>query len=647
MDDVDLLHEGYLDEYKEDWLKNKIKSKLYDHQKIFIAWGLYRENYRKSGCKGGFIFDEPGLGKSLSLLSLILTHPVERSTLIIVPTHLIQHWKNEINLHFHEDLFDCMVYYGKDRYITPISEKQQIIFTSYGTLRNDFANGIMECVKHRFPIEQYPIAFPGFRKDSIFDRYFGRLIFDESHNFRNNTKTARAIRSLYADIVWCITATPIMNKIDDLFNQVSILGISPFDSKETWKQCVSLPMRNRPITTFDMILRNMIRPFSIRRVKKNLNLPPRNEETVWLTYSEEEEKLYGLLLDYTRTRVDKIFLNIRKMQNKKMKKFVNRMRCCIGIFILRLRQCCCHPELVIKKILKEIIHKKVDIDLKNLENIMELLKKEIESGLKEECSICLSNKANYSNGICSHLLCQKCSEDLINYNYFNCPLCRQPFTKWIKADESLNEMEDTYELATIKEEEKQEIKFSPLLSSKIKWIDTQLKTHNDKVLIVSQWIEYLKIIERYLINEQITFIWLDGKTPAIKRHQIVKEFQTNPGIRICLLSLNASSEGINLTSACRVIHVDIWWNKSKALQASDRVHRLGQTKEVFITHLLIRDTVEEAMIKMQEQKMQVCKVIQGLIKPTSEMIWSNEVKLLLGQRECEAYQKLKKRRINF
>jgi len=88
------------------------------------------------------------------------------------------------------------------------------------------------------------------------------------------------------------------------------------------------------------------------------------------------------------------------------------------------------------------------------------------------------------------------------------------------------------------------------------------------------------------------FVTLEGKVPASRRFSLVDKFQDDPTIRVCLLSLHASSEGINLCSSCHVVHVDIWWNESKMSQASDRVHRIGQTRDVFITQLRVKNTIE-------------------------------------------------------
>lgn len=573
------------------------------------------------------------------MLALIASNPVNGPTLIVVPSHLVSHWISEINTHFQPGVFEYDSYFGTKRHTLATNPSANIIFTSYGTVRSDFVEKVEDITKKHIPQHAQPLMFPSFRLDSIFNHRFGRIIFDESHNFRNQTCTARAVLNLYAPHVWCLTATPIMNRINDLFMQVAVLGISPYDNTNDWKSRVIRPMGLRPITTFDSLMRHVIVPFSMRRLKSHLSdMPERNEEIIWLDFSDEEDQLYELMLDYTRAQVDRIMTNIDilRKQFRKTHKFVSRMKMSIGIFILRLRQCCCHPELVIRRVLDMEDNA---VDLTNLSNSMNLLHEKIAKGLQEECSICLTSRATHSSSACSHCICPKCVESLKKYNIQTCPICRVLVPRWGEAQDMLKEMEVEY---TNGMQITNRECMDPLASCKVRWVAANLQQHNDKVIIVSQWIDHLEIYSKLLDRMNLKYVWLDGSIAAHKRHHTVAKFQNTPDIRVCLLSLTASSEGINLTSACRVYHVDPWWNESKAVQASDRVHRIGQTKDVYITHLRVRDSVEAAIQEMQERKTKVSNVVVGLQEATAEMKWANDIRLLLAPREAEAHAKLKK-----
>jgi non-specific serine/threonine protein kinase len=87
--------------------------------------------------------------------------------------------------------------------------------------------------------------------------------------------------------------------------------------------------------------------------------------------------------------------------------------------------------------------------------------------------------------------------------------------------------------------------------------------------------------------------------------EIVDQYQNDPAIPFFLISLKAGGQGLNLTAADYVIHIDPWWNPAVEMQASDRTHRIGQDKPVFIFKLITRDSVEEKILLLQEHKKQL------------------------------------------
>eukprot|EP00026_Physarum_polycephalum_P017831 Phypoly_transcript_19185.p1 GENE.Phypoly_transcript_19185~~Phypoly_transcript_19185.p1 ORF type:complete len:220 (+),score=65.89 Phypoly_transcript_19185:69-662(+) len=114
----------------------------------------------------------------------------------------------------------------------------------------------------------------------------------------------------------------------------------------------------------------------------------------------------------------------------------------------------------------------------------------------------------------------------------------------------------------------------------------------------------------------------------MKRHHLVLGFQNDPSIKVCLLSLLAGAEGITLTVSRKLYHVDPWWNPAKSTQASDRVHRIGQERDVEIVHLHVADTIEDSIRELQEKKKRVASAVMGEEKVTEDMTWANEIKLL-------------------
>jgi superfamily II DNA or RNA helicase len=122
----------------------------------------------------------------------------------------------------------------------------------------------------------------------------------------------------------------------------------------------------------------------------------------------------------------------------------------------------------------------------------------------------------------------------------------------------------------------------------------------EKVVVFSQYLAMLDIIERWLGEQHIGFAAIRGATKA--RGQEVFRFQNDPRCQVFLGSLGASGLGIDLTAASIVIHYDRWWNPARENQATDRVHRIGQMRGVEVFKLVTRDTIEEHIDRLIERK---------------------------------------------
>jgi len=122
-----------------------------------------------------------------------------------------------------------------------------------------------------------------------------------------------------------------------------------------------------------------------------------------------------------------------------------------------------------------------------------------------------------------------------------------------------------------------------------------------KALVFSQFVDQLQHVRRALDKRGISFQYLDGKTPAAERQRRVTAFQRGEG-DVFLISLKAGGLGLNLTAADYVIHLDPWWNPAAEDQASDRAHRIGQSRPVTVYRLVARDTIEERIVELHRHK---------------------------------------------
>ena len=122
-----------------------------------------------------------------------------------------------------------------------------------------------------------------------------------------------------------------------------------------------------------------------------------------------------------------------------------------------------------------------------------------------------------------------------------------------------------------------------------------------KILLFSQFTSMLAIIEEELKKKDISFYKITGETSKQDRLSMVKQFNEDD-TPIFLISLKAVGVGLNLTGADVVIHYDPWWNVAVQNQATDRAHRIGQTKKVTVYKMIAKGTIEEKIMKLQETK---------------------------------------------
>jgi len=129
----------------------------------------------------------------------------------------------------------------------------------------------------------------------------------------------------------------------------------------------------------------------------------------------------------------------------------------------------------------------------------------------------------------------------------------------------------------------------------------ELKENNHRALVFSQYVGYLEIVKKRLDKQNVKYQYLDGSCTQKQRQASVEDFQSGIG-DLFLISLKAGGFGLNLTAADYVIHLDPWWNPAVEDQASDRAHRIGQTRPVTIYRLVMKYSIEEKILKMHQDK---------------------------------------------
>jgi SNF2 family DNA or RNA helicase len=134
---------------------------------------------------------------------------------------------------------------------------------------------------------------------------------------------------------------------------------------------------------------------------------------------------------------------------------------------------------------------------------------------------------------------------------------------------------------------------------------TEMIAEGRRILLFSQFTSMLDLIKPRLAQAGIGFVELRGDTRD--RAEPVRSFEAGE-VPLFLISLKAGGRGLNLTSADTVIHYDPWWNPAAEDQASDRAHRIGQTKSVFVYKMIAADTVEDRILELQQRKSDLARI---------------------------------------
>jgi superfamily II DNA or RNA helicase len=168
-------------------------------------------------------------------------------------------------------------------------------------------------------------------------------------------------------------------------------------------------------------------------------------------------------------------------------------------------------------------------------------------------------------------------------------------------------------------------------SAKIETLMAQLaevREEGHKILVFSQFTSFLNIVRGHLDRLKTDYLYLDGKTRD--RGALVRRFQEDPECDLFLISLKAGGLGLNLTAAEYVFLLDPWWNPAVEMQAIDRAHRIGQTRNVFAYRLIAKDTVEERVLELQKGKRLLAEAILDQDATPLRSLTVDDLKLLLS-----------------
>lgn len=442
-------------------IPEKVAAKLRDYQ----AEGFHWLQFLVENSLHGILADDMGLGKTVQTLTHLAAESMKnpgKPSLVIAPTSVVSNWAAEAEK------------------FTPHLR----VLTLHGKERSDSFAGISEA---DLVITSYPLLTRDFE---ILSRQEWHLcVLDEAQYIKNSKAVvAKNVCELRASHRLCLSGTPMENHLGELWSLMRFLMPGFLGDEKAFNTHLRRPIERDRSRDAQLSLNRRISPLILRRTKDQVatELPPKTEIIHAIDLTKKQTDLY----ESVRAAMDK------RVRDAISAKGLGQSHIIVLDALLKLRQICCHPQL-------------------------------------------LKNPA------------------------------AQKITDSAKLDYLTAEL-----LPTLLEEGR-------------------------RILLFSSFTSMLALIEAHLEKENIPFLKLTGQTQ--NRAALVKKFQSGE-VPIFLISLKAGGTGLNLTAADTVIHYDPWWNPAAENQATDRAHRIGQEKPVFVHKLVCAGTIEDRILDLQKHK---------------------------------------------
>ncbi len=566
---------------------------------------------------GGILADEMGMGKTLQAIHLIhsLRYQV-KPTLVVVPKSLVDYWFDEIKSY---GTLSVIKYAGPRRSLgssMQMVNATDVYITTYDCVTIDFSerpnhrrgpSDIMALTGEAHtspetPVEEdvksadicdsisvtdgdssFDIEDSDASSDSekntrnmilLTDVNWGRVVLDEAHRIRNQkTRRFKSIVGLNADFRWCLTGTPIQNRLSDLFSLVLFLEIFPF----AYDRCMSCndcsvfhldkprvqylpiceacgcPIRkhsnvfktlikeshNCVLTAeiFEKLQRDVLSKILLRRTiadaELETTLPVLEQETVTIELSADEKRTY----DMTEKQAQESFEELESIGAK---------YACYFAILVRLRLLVDHPLLV-------------------------------------------THGTDYAD-------------------------CDVPFFDRIHEDEWFESSKIVHILSLINE---------------------VTREISNKCLVFSNFTRMLELISFGLFSRSIPFLQFDGRLSPERRRDVVENFHSDSTIQVLLISTQCGGEGLNLQGANIVILVDPWWNPALESQSIHRAYRIGQKRPVKIFRFVAKETIEERIVELQKKKQYLFDGAINNPQTSADGLTFNDMKFLIDMRTIE------------
>ncbi|CAH0481185.1 unnamed protein product [Peronospora belbahrii] len=689
---------------------------LLPYQREALAWMVGQE---ESDYKGGILADEMGMGKTIQAIALILENPREEDlsskgkavrdrkaaiarggTLVVCPLVAVMQWKSEIERFVEPGHLSVYIHHGPKRLdLAAKIASYDIVLTTYSIIENEIRKtiGWSKVASKKKPKKraagetseeeeeeedddvkksiQKPKSRVNWRsknqnddKKSTFPKEKGksplhhiqwtRIVLDEAHYIKDrNCNTARGVFELQSNYRWCLSGTPLQNRIGELFSLVRFIRVKRYayyhcnmcdcqmlDYNFPDKKCVQCSHSaiqhysffNKkvviPIQSYGYVaegklamqrLQNdVLQHILLRRTKEgradDISLPPKLIRIRKDCLDERENDFYEAI--YTQSQAQ---FNTYVSSGTLLNNYAH-----VFDLLIRLRQAVDHPYLV--------IYSKSNPALQ-LPNSAVPLTEEQPFGTSGGCSsederLCAICHECVEDGViakCGHEFCRECVreyiESLPSGGEATCPTCSKRLTVDLSLVVEETDTTDAPNERTrwLSSRSRKAVNLSSFhrnsilhrisdihafqSSTKIEALMQELelmrvRDPSGKAIIFSQFVNMLDIIHHRLQLGGVNCVKLSGNMSMSVRDRTIKAFRDDPTVTAFLISLKAGGVALNLTIASHIFLMDPWWNPAAENQAIDRTHRLGQFKPIQATRFIIAGTVEERILKLQEKK---------------------------------------------
>ncbi|CAH02333.2 DNA repair protein RAD16 [Kluyveromyces lactis] len=566
------------------------------------------QQQEESDYNGGVLADEMGMGKTIQTIALLMSDITRKPSLVVAPTVALMQWKNEIEQHTNKKL-SVYMYHGANRTNNLGDFKDvDVILTTYAVLESVYRKQVYGFKRKAGTVKE---------KSLLHSINFYRVILDEAHNIKDRTSnTAKAVNSLQTKKRWCLSGTPLQNRIGEMYSLIRFLNIEPFTryyckqcscSSENWRfsdylhcdDCGHVGMQHTNFFNHFMLknvqkhgiegpglqsfqnIQTLLARIMLRRTKveraDDLGLPPRIVTVRKDYFNEEEKDLYQSLYSDIKRKY-----NSYVEEGVVLNNYAN-----IFTLITRMRQMADHPDLVLKRL-------KGNNDNNPGVIICQLCDDEAEEPIESKCH---------------HRFCRLCINEYIDSfmadeKKLTCPVCHIGLSIDLQQ-QALEVDEELFKKQSIVSRLKMGGKWRS--STKIEALVEELyNLRSDKrtikSIVFSQFTSMLDLVEWRLKRAGFQTVKLQGSMTPTQRDQTIKYFMENIHCEVFLVSLKAGGVALNLCEASQVFILDPWWNPSVEWQSGDRVHRIGQFRPVKITRFCIEDSIESRIIELQEKK---------------------------------------------